>query len=285
MFGCPVGAKWTAVEVVEEAIAQGADLLLDTQVTEVLKRNGAACGVQMQRRGQTRRVEAARVILSAGALGSPAILQASGVRGSGESLAVDVFQTLYGFAPDVGMQDEILMAVYLADLLEEHALFLSPFVHVPFLMVRELEGRFPRAMTLIDAARVFFRSRRIGAEHIIGIMTKIRDATFGRVHPDGSVSKALLPDERRMLDEGAAISRELLLAAGVEAATIFSGVTEGVHPCCTTPIGSVVSCDLETEVSGLFVCDAGVFPTPLGVPPLLTVVALARRLSRLLVSA
>ncbi|MGD9347840.1 MAG: hypothetical protein PVH84_18400 [Candidatus Aminicenantes bacterium] len=35
----------------------------------------------------------------------------------------------------------------------------------------------------------------------------------------------------------------------------------------------------ETEIKGLFLNDASVFPTPLGIPPSLTIVALSKRLA------
>jgi len=45
--------------------------------------------------------------------------------------------------------------------------------------------------------------------------------------------------------------------------------------------GRVVDEGLQTEVDNLFVCDASVFPTSPGMPPILTIVALAKRLEAL----
>jgi choline dehydrogenase-like flavoprotein len=57
---------------------------------------------------------------------------------------------------------------------------------------------------------------------------------------------------------------------------------QGAHPGGTASIGKVVDKDLQTKVDNLFVCDASVFPTSPGLPPILTIVALAKRLAKTL---
>jgi choline dehydrogenase-like flavoprotein len=284
MFGCPAGSKWTALDFVEDALAAGAVLHTGTAVTAVLKRHGHVCGVEARRNKKTFHISARRVILSAGALNTPRILAASGVRTSGSNLSVDVLQTTYGYTKDVGMQCELPMAAYFPDLLEQKGFFISPFTHVPYLIVRDMVGGFPREMRFLDKARFFSRSRNINADRIIGLMTKIRDAADGQVFADGGVSKTLSSQDQARLDEAFAMNREILICAGADPSKIFRGIAEGGHPCGTAALGRVVNRELETEIPGLFVCDASVFPTPLGVPPLLTIVALANRLSRQLMS-
>ena len=48
-------------------------------------------------------------------------------------------------------------------------------------------------------------------------------------------------------------------------------------------VGSVVGKDLQTEVNNLFVCDASVLPKAPGMPPILTIIALAKWLAKILV--
>ncbi|MFH0823693.1 MAG: GMC oxidoreductase, partial [Pseudomonadota bacterium] len=57
----------------------------------------------------------------------------------------------------------------------------------------------------------------------------------------------------------------------------------GGHNGGTAAIGELVNTDMETEVSNLFVCDGSVLPLAPGLPPVLTIMALARRLARHLV--
>jgi len=54
----------------------------------------------------------------------------------------------------------------------------------------------------------------------------------------------------------------------------------GGHPGGTAAIGEIVDKDLQTEVNNLFACDASVLPTAPGLPPILTIVALAKRLAK-----
>ena len=77
MFGCPTGAKWTSVEFVDEAVANGADLLLETAVTRIRHRNGRVSGVEVGSDRDHVTIEADTVVLAAGALSTPVILQNS----------------------------------------------------------------------------------------------------------------------------------------------------------------------------------------------------------------
>jgi choline dehydrogenase-like flavoprotein len=45
-----------------------------------------------------------------------------------------------------------------------------------------------------------------------------------------------------------------------------------------------VDVNLETDIKGLFVADASVFPSAPGAPPILTIIALAKRLAKYLAS-
>jgi choline dehydrogenase-like flavoprotein len=48
----------------------------------------------------------------------------------------------------------------------------------------------------------------------------------------------------------------------------------------TARIGDLVDTDLKTEVEGLYVCDASVFPAALDRPTVLTIIGLAKRLAK-----
>jgi choline dehydrogenase-like flavoprotein len=113
MFGCPTGAKWTAVEFVDQAVSDGAGLLLNTEVQAVLQQGGSASGVLAKHGGSQVELNAETVILCAGALGTPRILQNSGLDEAGGGLALDAFQTTYGCTEDVGMRGEPILATYL----------------------------------------------------------------------------------------------------------------------------------------------------------------------------
>ena len=278
MFGCPTGAKWTSVEFVDEAVANGADLLLETAVTRILHRNGRVSGVEVGSDRDHVTIEADTVVLAAGALSTPVILQNSGIP-AGKGLAGDVFQTTYGHHPDVGMKGEIILATYLESAIDELELFPAPYMYVPFLVQRDIDGGFAATLGKLQQGRMLLRSSRVDTSRMVGMMTKIRDERTGEVCRDGTIRKRLTSRDIAKLTEAHEINKEILIAAGARPETVFTGVYESGHPCCTAAIGEVVDCNLETDIKGLFVSDASVFPSPLGMPPILTIVALSRRLA------
>jgi choline dehydrogenase-like flavoprotein len=58
----------------------------------------------------------------------------------------------------------------------------------------------------------------------------------------------------------------------------------GTHPSGTVRIGTMLDENLQTEVRGLYVCDASVFPEALDRPTVLTIIGLAKRLAKRLVA-
>jgi len=61
---------------------------------------------------------------------------------------------------------------------------------------------------------------------------------------------------------------------------IFSTKPRGAHPGGSASIGTVVDNNLKTEIDNLFVCDASVLPSSPGAPPIVTIVALGKRLAK-----
>ena len=284
MWGCPTKAKWTALDFVDEAVRHGADLLLSTEVTRVTHKDGRVTGVIAVNKGGEREIAADTVILSAGALGTPRILQNSGISEAGKGLAMDVFQGTYGYTADVGMQKEPILATYLDELIEEKEFFAAPYMYVPHLLVRDIEGYAPVKSTLAVQLKTLLKAQRIDADRLLGMMTKIRDERTGEVVSDGTIHKILTRQDQEKLDEAYEINKRILEAAGAEPKTIFRGAYESGHPCCTAAIGEVVDENQQTRLDGLYVSDASVFPSPLGMPPILTIVALSKRLARHLLS-
>jgi choline dehydrogenase-like flavoprotein len=281
MFGCPTGAKWNSVEFIQDALSNGAELLMDTEVTHVLHEKGKVTGVSAVNKNRTHRFEAKNVILAAGALSTPVILQNSGIS-AGKGLAGDIFQTTYGNHPDVGMKGEIILATYLESVIKERELFPAPYMYIPYIVQRDRDGGFPEKMGKVQQAKILMKSKRVDTSRMIGMMTKIRDERTGEVRRDGSISKHLTSRDKAKLDEAYQINRQILIEAGAHPETIFTGVYESGHPCCTAAIGEVVDKNQEAKIAGLYVSDASVFPSPLGIPPILTIVAISKRLANYL---
>jgi choline dehydrogenase-like flavoprotein len=283
MFGCPYGAKWTSLEFVEDAVKNGADLLLDTEVIRVTHKNGKATGVNAIRGKEQLELQARNIVLSAGGIGTPVILQNSGISEAGRGLALDIFQTTYGYTDFVGMKNEIILSTYLEKHIEEKELFAAPYMYLPILIAMYAKDEKSTRMNLFDQMKLFLESTRVNTKHLSGMMTKIRDERTGRVMPDGRIYKTVTKRDKAKLDEAHEINKQILIAAGAKPETIFRTAYESGHPACTAAMGEVIDRNQESRIKGLFVSDASAFPTPLGMPPILTIVALSKRLARLLI--
>jgi choline dehydrogenase-like flavoprotein len=86
--------------------------------------------------------------------------------------------------------------------------------------------------------------------------------------------------DRERMGRAERVAGDILERAGCRPDSIFTTPLRGTHPASTARIGEVVNTDLETEVAGLYVCDASVFPEALCRPTVLTILALGKRLSR-----
>ncbi|RPI95965.1 MAG: FAD-dependent oxidoreductase, partial [Spirochaetales bacterium] len=83
MLGCRCGAKWNAAEYVDEAGGYGLEVLTGARVKRVLVEDGHAAGVEGRMGMKPFTVRAGTVVLAAGGIGSPRILQASGFKEAG----------------------------------------------------------------------------------------------------------------------------------------------------------------------------------------------------------
>ena len=265
MLGCRCGAKWNAAEWVDEAVAAGARLITRARVERVLVEDGHVTGVagRMGRRPFTARADT--VILSAGGIGTPRILQASGFEEAGQGMTMDTTIIIYGIGQEPGNGNEPPMTWYWENL--DAGYMLSPLMD-PWLLYPLINAtKSPRlALTWPQWNRA------------MGVMIKLKDDISGGVFPDGGISKPLTDSDEERLAEAKEVVRKILIEAGAKPDSIFAGPLRGTHPSGTVRIGQMVDTNLQTEVAGLYVCDASVFPEALGRPTVLTIIGLGKRL-------
>jgi choline dehydrogenase-like flavoprotein len=180
---------------------------------------------------------------------------------------MDLFVNAYGVTDGLNQIHEPTMTLVDLEFHKSRGFILSPYVHHP---------RLARFMEL-GASGVALSTRRL-----IGMMTKTTDDAVGRVYPDGTVSKPVTPNDWARLREGSSLAKEILVTAGADSKSILVSKPQGAHPGGTAAIGKIVDSDLQTRVDNLFVCDASVLPTAPGLPPILTIAALAKRLANTL---
>lgn len=75
VFGCAAGAKWTALDYLEEARQGGAEVVYGAEAREVVARNGKAARVLCLGADGPKEVRGDKVLLAAGGLATPVILQ------------------------------------------------------------------------------------------------------------------------------------------------------------------------------------------------------------------
>ena len=112
-------------------------------------------------------------------------------------------------------------------------------------------------------------------------MIKLADTNSGDVF-SGGVRKQLLERDHMKLAEGVELCRAIFHRLGKKDADIFLGTLNAGHPGGMLPLTVRESKTLHSErlPANLYVADSCLFPNSLGNPPILTIMALAKRISR-----
>lgn len=319
LLGCSYGAKLTMARTyVPRARAAGARVYADARVERVEADGGRVRRVQGRavdlagNPAGSFEVRAKVVVLAAGAVASPDILERSGLCGEsghrGENLHLHPSIMVAGFFDEeIHAYRGIPQSYYVDEFLDlerdpHTGYVLMPIAGFPVLTAANLPG-FGR-----DHFRLMRDFSKMG-----GLLVLLHDRSRGRVRSGDSLGRPAVDYEidasdRESLARGMRHCAEVLLAAGAKrvlvpwvpepavlepgddlAAIERFGVRPGevpiasTHPQSTCRMGgdprrSVVNAFGEAHsVPGLFVADMSVFPTSLGVPPQVTTAALADR--------
>ncbi len=119
--------------------------------------------------------------------------------------------------------------------------------------------------------------------NILGVMIKLKDSVSGGVFPNGKISKPLIGDDRSRLKMAEEVCHKILIEAGARPDNIFMTPLRGTHPSGTVRIGEMLDDQLQSEIKGLYVCDASSFPEALDRPTVLTILGMGKRLAKKLV--
>lgn len=258
-FGCPRDAKWTSADFIKIAIENGAKVLDNTEVIDISVEKGKVKGVTIKKpNNQTEFIPSNTVILSAGAIGSVILLQKIGLN-AGKRLFIDPFVTVGGILKDIGFNKEVQMN----SLIIGKNYILAP--HYSQFVANELKKQGAKD------------------QDILSIMVKIPDDNHGEIK-GRKVTKENTIKDLRFIAEGSAVAGSILVNGGVDPNSIVSTNLRGAHPGGTAAIGEIVDTNLETEIDGLFISDASVLPKSPGAPPILTILALSKRLSKYLIT-
>lgn len=266
-YGCKTGAKWTARDFAYEARANGARLINKARVEKVTTANGKASGVIAETPGGRLDISAKAVVVAAGGLGTPAILQRSGIEAAGDRFFADPLIITYGNAP-----------AEMADTPKEPPMLCGKLANGDGLLIGDL----PEPLPMFILQMLYLGPGKM--KHLrnysrkLAVMIKVRDEMEGFVRADETCSKHYTLSDLATMERGINLSTQILLQAGCDRDSIVSTPPRMAHPGGTARIGKVVNADLETDIENLYVCDAGVLPEPCGIPPVLTILAFGKRL-------
>jgi choline dehydrogenase-like flavoprotein len=305
--GCALDAKQAMhVSELPRAVAAGCRIRAGVEAREVIVERGKAAGVRCRTAGGPYEVRAPVVLLAGGAVGTPELLLSQGVANSsgqvGRNLMIHPACWVGArFAEEVRGWDGVMQSWHV-DEWNDRDLFLEA-TFTPFAFAAHwLPGA---GEPLTRRIREYDRTAVIGV-HLSDRSSRGRvRVTAGRTR----IGYRLSEQDAQAIGYGIARASEIHFAAGaIEVYPQVAGVPtlargdgaglidrgrlrprdlrlEAFHPMGTTRMGkdpatSVVSpAGQSHDVPGLYVADAGIFPTSLRVNPMLTIMACARRIA------
>jgi choline dehydrogenase-like flavoprotein len=263
-YGDPHQVKWSARMYVEEALGNGAELINGARVTRVLIEDKKAVGVEFIKRGKASRIFAEKVIVSAGGIGSPVILRASGMQNAGNDFFFDPLIGVRGVVKDIDVPiSEIPMSTGVH--MEDEGYMMTDMSH-------------PAFTSAFFAAGSLRFDKMFSRQHTLQIMVKAKDSLGGRLTDRGGVRKSLDEADKQKLRKGYERAKEILKNAGAKG--IFKTPYLAAHPGGTVKVGDLVDENLKTEIENLYVCDCSVIPEAWGLPPTCTIIGLGKRLGK-----
>lgn len=311
-FGCRIDAKrGMHVSYLPRAVAAGARVRAGVQATRVIVEGGRAVGVECRAHpagnGRPRdfTVRARRaVILAGGAFGTPELLQRSGLGGGQVGRNLHIHPACWvgaRYEEEVRGWEGVMQSYYIDQWEGERILLEATFTPLAF-------GGGWLLGTGVEHQRAMLDFGHVGS---IGV--HLSDHSSGRVGlgPQGSLraSYHLSRDEARRLAFGIARAAEVHFAAGASEvypniprvgtlrpqdlpqfeATTFKPSElrlEAFHPMGTARIAADPgegACAPDGSVNGtrdLYVADASLFPTSVGVNPMMTIIAFSKQVAR-----
>jgi choline dehydrogenase-like flavoprotein len=258
ILGCPYDVKWDSRRFLRMALEAGAQLVSGCKVETVVFENGCATGVLARYKQRLRFFPADLIILAAGGLGTPALLQNSGIACE-PHLFVDPVLCVACELPNSFQNKEIPMPF----VVQRQDYILSPY---------------------FDLLSFYFnRKWKSSAKNIFSMMIKLADTNAGTLSGK-RVDKTLTPRDKETLEEAVSTCLEILNRLGVKQSETFLGTINAGHPGGMLPLtsGEARSMHSPRLPDNLYVADATLLPRSLGCPPILTIMALAKRIAKVI---
>lgn len=254
-IGCPTGAKWDTRVLVEEAVKNGARLVTGCRVERLDIAGGAVQRVHAVCHGKRETYQADLIILAAGGFGTPVILENSGIN-CPKTLFVDPVLCVAGPLPGLGQDRQLLMPF----ISQQDGYILSPYM---------------------DYLSFFFNKKwRMPMQNLASIMIKLADEEKGSISGK-KIDKQMSATDQKRMDRAVGQCREILERMGVAEEKQFLGTLNAGHPGGMLPLTAAEKDTLHSPVlpDNLYVADASILPKSMGNPPILTIMALAKKIA------
>jgi len=255
VLGCRYGVKWDSRQMIAAAQDAGAELTTGCKVLKVVVENGYAKGVQTKKGFYPADI----VVLAAGGFSTPVILQNSGIE----------------------CESRLFVDPVLCIAAEHKGSLQNKELSMPFAVQREHYILSP----YFDYLSFFFnKGWRYPASDTLSLMIKLADSNTGSIDKN-NISKTLTGIDKERLQEGAGICREILDRYGIKKDDIFLGTINAGHPGGMLPLTSQEAETFHNPrlPENLYVADATLFPESLGNPLILTIMAMARKVGKIIV--
>jgi choline dehydrogenase-like flavoprotein len=304
-FGCEIDAKrGMHVSYLPRAVAAGSRLRTGVEARRVLVEDGRATGVSCDRSGRPYEVRARlATIVAGGALGTPELLLHSGLGGRQVGRSLHIHPACWvgaRYEEEVRGWDGVMQSYYIDQwepqrlLLEatftplafggawlpgagsEHQRSLLEFGHVGSIGVHLSDTSSGRIDLATDGSlRARYKLTREDADRLTFGIARAAEVHFAagatEVYPNIARVGTLTPSKLAEFEATRLKPSELRLEAFHPMGTARISPTEGDGVC--TPDGTVHG------TKALYVADASLFPSSLGVNPMMTVIAFANRIA------
>ena len=255
VLGCPYDVKWDSRHFLKAALDLGARLVTGCKVLMVVTEKGSVKGVQTQKGFYAADI----VILAAGGFSTPVILQNSGIE----------------------CESRLFVDPVLCVAAEQKGSFQNKELSMPFAVQRDHYILSP----YFDYLSFFFnKSWRYSASDTLTLMIKLADSCEGSIDQK-NINKTLTHMDKERLLAGVEICKEIMSRYGIRKDNIFLGTINAGHPGGMLPL---TRREAETFHNpklpeNLYVADATLFPESPGNPPILTIMAMANRVGKILI--
>ncbi len=258
VLGCHTGAKWDSRSLLSESMIKGAVLKTNCKVTRlgIDDSDHTVHTIYAKENGKYIKYTADMVVLAAGGLGTPIILENSGIPCE-STLFVDPVLCVAAHYKNAGQDRQIPMPF----LMERDGYMLSPYM---------------------DYLSLFFnKSWRLPSNDILSMMIKLADSSLGS-SDSRKLNKGLTKRDRKRLKTAVSECKAILKKMGIAEKEMFLGTINAGHPGGMLPLTAEESESFHNQrlPQNLYVADATLLPESLGNPPIWTIMALAKRIAK-----